>query len=92
MPSLNVSDDLYQQLAQRAAALNLTVEELVASLAKSLDRPNGAVPPASATEPYVDWTKKFSSWMAEVQARATRYPPGFVMDDSRASIYQGCGE
>ena len=32
------------------------------------------------------------AWMADVQKRAHRYPPGFVLDDSRESIYEGRGE
>jgi hypothetical protein len=30
--------------------------------------------------------------MREVAARAGRYPPGFMVDDSRETIYEGRGE
>jgi hypothetical protein len=38
------------------------------------------------------WTAEFNAWMQEVAARASAYPPGFVVDDSRESIYEGRGE
>jgi hypothetical protein len=44
--------------------------------------------PASLDE----WTKRFDAWMQEVAARAGQYPPGFVVDDSRETIYEGHGE
>jgi hypothetical protein len=34
-----------------------------------------------------EWQRSFAAWMQEVQGRASRYPPGFVLDDSRESIY-----
>ncbi len=46
----------------------------------------------STVAPFDDWKKYFDAWMADVQARANRYPPGFVMDDSRESMYEGCGQ
>jgi hypothetical protein len=30
---------------------------------------------------------KLDAWMKEVEARADRYPPGFVLDDSYEAIY-----
>lgn len=68
------------------------LEALVAAL-RSQGNPrlaHASTAPKEAS--YADWKKKFDAWMAQVQARAQRYPPGFVMDDSRESIYQGCGE
>ncbi len=41
---------------------------------------------------YDEWKKAFDAWMADVEARTHRYPPGFILDDSRESIYEGCGE
>jgi len=35
---------------------------------------------------------ELGAWMREVAARETAYPPGFVVDDSRESIYEGRGE
>jgi hypothetical protein len=91
MPSLTVPDDVFERLAKRAAALNVTVEQLVAPLLDLAATESGApVPPAPAS--FGDWKTKFDAWMADVQARSPRYPPGFIMDDSRESMYEGCGE
>ncbi len=38
------------------------------------------------------WLTAFNNWMAEVEARAPLYPPGFVLDASREAMYEGCGE
>jgi hypothetical protein len=93
MPSVTIPPDVFERLEKRAAALNITVEQLIVPL---LDRgadsgPDGPEPPKAEVSSD-EWKKKFDAWMADVKARAQRYPPGFVMDDSRESIYRGCGE
>jgi hypothetical protein len=55
------------------------VEHLVLQLRGQQQQPK----PSSAE----DWKQVFNAWMLEVRARADRYPPGFVVDDSRESIY-----
>ncbi len=89
MPTLTIPDETYQRLTRRAAALQVTVEELILKLATESD---GNASPAPTLAPLDEWRKKFDAWMADVQSRAHRYPPGFVLDDSRESIYEGCGE
>jgi hypothetical protein len=94
MPSVNIPDEMFEQLAKRARALNVTVEQLIAPL---LDLAAGSYSnelgmPTLSPAPFDDWKKKFDAWMAEVEARAHRYPPGFVLDDSRESMYEGCGQ
>jgi hypothetical protein len=94
MPYLTIPDEMFQRLAKRAAALNVTVEQLVTpllDLAVASDS-NGLPTPAPPEAGIDDWKTKFDAWMADVQARANRYPPGFVMDASRESIYERCGE
>jgi hypothetical protein len=44
-------------------------------------------PPTSPEE----WKRRFDDYMHEVAARAGRYPEGFVLDDSRETIYEGRG-
>jgi hypothetical protein len=39
-----------------------------------------------------DWQRRFDAYLREVAARAGRYPEGFVLDDSRETIYEGQGE
>jgi hypothetical protein len=94
MRSLTISDEMFDRLAKRAAALNVTVEQLISALLDSAANSDGngsasSVPTGAAFD---DWKKNFDIWMADVRARAHRYPPGFVMDDSRESIYEGCGQ
>lgn len=62
------------------------VRALVEGMRKQAATPSA--PPASTGE----WDKQFDAWMREVTARARRYPEGFVVDDSRESIYEGRGE
>jgi len=85
MSQLTIPDELFERLVRRAAALNVTVDQLIApaldlAAQSSQESPLAAVP------------SLFDGWLADVDSRAGRYPTGFVMDDSRESIYQGCGE
>jgi hypothetical protein len=50
-----------------------------------------AAPQQPATSPE-EWRKRFDDYLHEVAVRAGRYPPGFVVDDSRETIYEGRGE
>jgi hypothetical protein len=85
MSQLTIPDELFERLARRAAALNVTVEQLIAP---ALDFAAQSSQESSlAAKPSL-----LDAWLADVDSRAGRYPPGFVMDDSRESIYQGCGE
>jgi len=92
MATLNIKDDTYERLARKAVAQNTTVEDFVEPV---LDR-LAETEPASAIRPPLgtatEREKAFAEWMAQVQKRASRYPAGFVIDDSRESIYDGCGE
>jgi hypothetical protein len=94
MASLTIPDEVFHRLTKRAAALNVTVEQLIAPLLElAADRASpGHLTPSPTEAPFADWKKNFDAWMADVQARAHRYPPGFVLDDSRESMYEGCGE
>jgi hypothetical protein len=53
-------------------------------------RQQATTPPSPAGRQ--DWTVQFDAWMREVALRANRYPPGFVVDDRRDTIYEGCGK
>jgi hypothetical protein len=90
VPSVTIPDETFHRLAKRAAAGNITVEQLILTLAAENDG-NAHPTPTPTAASFDDWKKQFDAWMAEVQARAQRYPPGFAMDDSREAIYEGCG-
>jgi hypothetical protein len=94
MPSLTISVELFKRLVRRAAALHMTVEQLIAALLHSVTESDDKEhpTPSPAAVPFNDWKKAFEGWMTQVRARASRYPPGFVLDDSQERIYQGCGE
>lgn len=91
MPSVTIADEMFERLAKRAAALNLTVEQLIAPLLDLAAESGGNGPPPATTQAFDGWKKNFDAWMADVRARAHRYPSGFVMNDSRESIYEACG-
>lgn len=88
MPHLSISDEVFERLTRRAAALQMSLEDLVnAALERLAEGPS----PAQAAHGD-EWQRRFQEWMTEVASRAGRYPPGFVVDDSRESIYEGRGE
>jgi hypothetical protein len=39
-----------------------------------------------------DWFEAFHELTKLIESRPDRYPLGFQVDDSRESIYEGCGE
>lgn len=62
----------------------VTVEKLVVLL-----KQNGS---SAIDWSYPGWKARFDAYLEEVKKQANDYPPGFVADDSRESIYEGCGE
>jgi hypothetical protein len=95
MPQLTIPDDTYERLARRAAALNVTVEQLVTPALERFaeaEDTNGRPPAPPGDLPHSQWKARFDEFLATVQSRAGRYPPGFEADVSRESIYEGCGE
>ncbi len=95
MPQLTVPADTYEKLARRAAAMNVTVEQLVTPALERIagaDAENGRPPLPAGDLPYDQWKARFDELLASVHSRASRYPPGFQADVSRESIYEGCDE
>ncbi len=88
MPSINLLEDTFRRLAERAAANNISVDDFVTSV---LDRL--AEVGRSAPEPPIPligdaWQAELEAWKRDAESRAGRYPPGFVLDDSRETIYR----
>jgi hypothetical protein len=94
MRTVSIPDEIFVRLARQAALLNMTVEQLIVPLLEHAaeNAEGGQVTAMPGEASYEDWKKKFDAWLADVHARAHRYPAGFLMDDSRERIYQGCGE
>lgn len=96
MPTITVPDAVYQRLAARAAAAGTTVEALaVPALEQAAEVPPGETPPTASPDDltYSDWKKNMDALDAVIRTvMAGRLPPDFVLDDSRESIYEGCGE
>ena len=90
MPTVSIPGPTFKRLAERAASLNITVEELVTPVLDQLAA-NGLACQPPAPLPSDDWQAQFDAWMRAVHTRADRYPPGFELDDSRESIYEGRG-
>jgi hypothetical protein len=95
MPQLTIPEDTYERLARRAAALNVTVEQLAVpalerAAAAQVVTDRSSTPPAGL--PDDEWKARFHEILALAHSRAGRYPSGFQADISRESIYEGCGE
>jgi hypothetical protein len=84
--TLNLGDDILARLTAHAQARGLTVEQLVVPEVEKL-----VVAPLDETERMARLAA-LAEWIRIAQERAGRYPPGYVVDDSRESIYEGCGE
>jgi hypothetical protein len=91
MPTLSIPKDIFERLVNRAATLHVSVEQLVLSLLNAAAPEIGeqGTRPAAPSS-YNEWKANFDAWMANVQTRFNRYPPGFVLDDSRERMYEDC--
>ena len=85
MPTISVSvpDETYARLTAWAASHDQTIEEAIAPAIERLA-------PGIPTEE--DRRRAFENLTRLIQSRADRYPPGFRVDASRESIYDGCDE
>ena len=95
MTTIAIPDHTYLRLAALATLRNLTPDALAADALEKLVREpiaNGNPVPRTDAPSRDEWTANFDAWMAVVEARAHLYPPGHFVDDSRESIYEGCGE
>lgn len=85
MASITIPDETYRRLSRRASALKITVDELV----------QPALDQLANVENHADAPLQGDAWRAEAEAleqeaidRSHRYPPGFVVDDRRETIYR----
>ena len=91
MPTITVPDAVYQRLAARAAAAGTTVEAVALPILEHADE----VPPVTVNDlPTREERIRAFDELTKLVHRLMdgRLPPDFVLDDSRESIYEGCGE
>ena len=88
MPQITVPEETFRRLSARAAALNVSVDDLVQPalhrLAETGAAATGPPPPLAGDA----WWAELEAWKRDAESRADRYPPGFILDDSRETIYR----
>jgi hypothetical protein len=88
MPHLTVPEDTFRRLAAKAAALNISVDDLVQpALARLVETGTSSGEPSSPLTGDA-WKAELDAWKRDAENRAGRYPAGFVLDDSRETIYR----
>jgi hypothetical protein len=88
MPQITIPEEMFRRLAARAAALSISVDDLIRPALQRLaeaSTPAGEPPFPLSGEA---WRAELDAWKRDAEARAGRYPPGFVFDDSREAIYR----
>jgi hypothetical protein len=102
MPMIEVSEELYASLRERAARLGESVERMI-HFTIARDFPDGqqelwrgAFEKLERGEKEHDTREarrmELLATLERAEARAARYPAGFEVDCSREVIYEGCGE
>ncbi len=87
MAALNTAGASYADPAVQAALRNITVEQFLADQQKYFSR--SPVLPAETTPTLTGeaWQAVRDAMIRDAEERADQYPPGFVLDDSRETIY-----
>jgi hypothetical protein len=88
MPSISVTEDTFHRLSNRAAALHISVDELVGPVLDRLAEDDASSPNPALPLEGDAWLDELEAWKRAVAIRAHRYPPGFVVDDSRETMYR----
>jgi len=89
MPTIEVSEETYRKLERRAAWLKSSVPEVVKPL---LDVPEPPSDEPATPEVIAERLRMFREMMDFFRSQPPLYPEGHVVDVSRESIYEGCGE
>ena len=88
MHHVTVSDDTFKRLSLRAAALNVSVDDFINSALDILSQTETPLMASSLPLTGDDWRAEVEAWKQDAESRIGRYPPGFVLDDSRETIYR----
>jgi hypothetical protein len=87
MPHLNIPEDTLQRLATKAAALNITVDDLVRPARDQIAETDGSARESPLPLTGDAWLAELAAWKRDGASRVGRYPREFVLDDSRETIY-----
>jgi hypothetical protein len=88
MPVLVIPEDTFRRLSERAAALNISVDDLVRPALDRLAQGGSLTPEPPQPLTGDAWWAELDAWKQDALGRAGRYPPGFILDDSRDAIYR----
>jgi hypothetical protein len=88
MPTLNISEGTFRGLCARAEALGISVDDLVAPILDRLAETGIPAPEPPLPLTGDAWRAELEAWKRDAKAREERYPPGFVLDDSRETMYR----
>jgi hypothetical protein len=86
MPDVTVPEDTFRRLSERAADLNISVDELVKTALDRLAEAGTSSPESLLPLTGDAWRLELEAWKRDAESRAERYPRGFVLDDSREAI------
>ena len=82
MPHVTVPEDTFQRLAAKAAALNISVADLIQPTLNQLADSDIDLPLSDD-----GWLAELDAWKLDAESRSDRYPSSFVVDDTRETIY-----
>ena len=85
---LRLTRQASERLTRRAAELGSDV----ASVASRLIEAAVASTPEPTSLDRERRLAELNTWLSEIDTRPKTFPPGFILDDSRESIYEGRGE
>src|SRR5271157_2834162 len=75
-PHLTVPEDTFRRLAAKAAALNISVDDLVQPALDRLAETGTSAPEPPLPLTGVAWHAELKAWKRVAESRAGRYPPG----------------
>ena len=87
MAMLTIPDATYMDLASQAALRNITIEQFVLDQLQHLSKRQAEPPEPTPPLTGEAWRAVRDAMISDAEKRADRYPPGFVLDDSREAIY-----